>query len=329
MKSTIVSLVVLGLIVGAKASFAASSPDGSGTWKESSYTNSYGTRAYALYVPKQVDGSHAVPLLVMLHGCGESASVFAQLTRMNTLADQRGFVVLYPQEDRASNSSLCWNWFSPDNFTRGGGELGIIMGMVDEVRKSIPIDSSRIGVAGFSAGAGLVSDLLACYSDVFSSAVVHSGLEYKAAATLNEAYPAMFVGPTHDLKPTALEAARCTGAGAKIARLLVIQGKNDTTVNPKNADRVVEQFSLVNDLLDDGQENGSQSSTALHSGQGQVPNGHSYQVSTYGGGGAEHIRKVVVDGMSHAWSGGTQGISFSDSQGPSASQMTVDLLFGQ
>lgn len=324
MKSLLCVLIASVALTG--SAFGAS-PDGSGSWIQRTFKNSYGQRNYYVYVPQGIRRGMPAPLMVMLHGCGQTAEVFAKSTRMNSLADQMGFVVLYPEEDKASNSSNCWNWFLRDNAVRGGGELGIVTGMVDEVRKNIAINPTHIGVAGFSAGAALTSNLIACHSDLFSVAVIDAGLEYKAASDIREAYVAMTQTPKHDLVATALEGAQCTGAGARMAKLLVIQGAADQVVNPKNASRVIEQFSIMNDLLDDGQRNGSQSSAVIKSEPGQVPGGRAYQVISYGGNGHEQIREVIVDGMPHAWSGGADGITFSDPTSPSASQMAAQLLF--
>jgi poly(hydroxyalkanoate) depolymerase family esterase len=326
--ATSVALLGMGLVATTNTAFASNTaPDGTGSWTQSIYKNSYGQRAYSVYVPKSLPKNHPVPLMVMLHGCSQSADVFAKSTRMNTYADQHGFVVLYPEQDSSSNSSRCWNWYLPDNFVRGGGELGIIVGMVDEVRKSVSIDPTRIGVAGLSAGAALTSNLIACHSDLFSVGVIDAGLEYKAASSMTEAFMAMSQSPSHDIKATAQDAARCAGSKAKIVNLLVVHGMSDTTVSPKNAARIIEQFSLVNDLLDDGQANGSQTTSAIHSETGQVQNGgRTYRVSTFGGNGKEHIREVLVDGMTHAWSGGASGGSFTDPAGPSSTDMAVQLL---
>lgn len=304
-------------------------PDGSGSWAQSVYKNSYGQRTYYVYLPKQVSAGKPLPLFVMLHGCTQGAADFAKATRMNELADQRGFVVLYPEEDSASNTLRCWNWFSPENTVRGGGELGIITGMVGDVAKNVRIDPTRIFAAGFSAGAGLVSNLMACHSDLFAAGAIHSGLEYKAATSMGDAWPAMSVGPSHDVNSTAVDAARCVGASSKIRTLVVFNGKSDTTVNPKNSDRIVQQFTLVNDLVDDGSQNGSQNLNVIYSERGQVSGGYGYDITGYGGGTAEHIRRYSIDGMAHAWSGGPQGASFTDPKGPNASQIIVDLFLGK
>jgi poly(3-hydroxybutyrate) depolymerase len=57
-----------------------------------------------------------LPLMVMLHGCGQDAKTFAASTRMNVVAARERFLVLYPEQDRLSNANGCWNWFE----TRSG-----------------------------------------------------------------------------------------------------------------------------------------------------------------------------------------------------------------
>lgn len=336
--SVLLNSLVITILVGWSISLQAhafepiavgNAHDGTGSWTQAVYKNSYGQRTYYVYLPKQAGRGQPLPLFVMLHGCAQGAADFAKATRMNTLADRRGFAVLYPEEDSASNTLRCWNWFAPENATRGGGELGIITGMVGEVAKSVRIDSSRIFVAGFSAGGGLATNLMACHSDLFAAGAIHSGLEYKAATSMADAWSAMSAGPSHDVQSTVADAARCVGATSRIRTLVVFQGKSDATVNPKNADRIVEQFSLVNDLVDDGRQNGSQNLNVIASERGQVPGGDAYELFGYGGGTAEHIRKYVVDGMGHAWSGGAQGASFTDPKGPNASQIIIDLFLGK
>src|SRR5882762_6757187 len=75
-------------------------------------------RDYFLYVPTTVTRRERVPLLLMLHGCGQDARTFAEGTRMNELADQHGFIVLYPQQSLRANPLRCWNWF--ESRTRDG-----------------------------------------------------------------------------------------------------------------------------------------------------------------------------------------------------------------
>ena len=92
----------------------------------------HGSHRYRLYRPPEVRFGERLPLLVMLHGCGQDAKSFAQSTRMNRIAARERFLVLYPEQDRLANAQGCWNWFD----TRSGrayGEAELIMRAIDQV----------------------------------------------------------------------------------------------------------------------------------------------------------------------------------------------------
>jgi len=105
---------------------------------------------------------------------------------MNQLADQYKFIVVYPQQMNIYNQNLCWNWYESSNQVRGQGEPASIDGIVQAIEQNVSqwtIDTHRVYVAGFSAGAALAVILGAVYPDVFAAIGVHSGLEYQAATS--------------------------------------------------------------------------------------------------------------------------------------------------
>ncbi|MDP3169802.1 MAG: PHB depolymerase family esterase, partial [Polaromonas sp.] len=65
---------------------------------------------YWLYLPPDA-GTGPLPLVVMLHGCQQTATDFAQSTRMNELAARKGFAVLYPQQSAGTDAHRCWHWY--------------------------------------------------------------------------------------------------------------------------------------------------------------------------------------------------------------------------
>src|SRR5690606_803341 len=89
-------------------------------------------------------------IVVMLHGCTQSADDFAAGTQMNRLADEHGFVVVYPEQDAQANASKCWNWFKPQDQQRGQGEPSLIAGIAAEVTQQQGADARRVFVAGLS-----------------------------------------------------------------------------------------------------------------------------------------------------------------------------------
>ena len=153
------------------------------------------SRDYRLYVPRGYVKGKPMPLVVMLHGCKQDPESFAAGTRMNRLADEYGFLVLYPRQSVLANGYSCWNWFDPSTQTRGG-EAAIVMAMVDDVRARYSVDAERIYVAGISAGGAFAAILASCYADVFAAAAVHSGFPYGVAdnpiaglRVMEKAYP--------------------------------------------------------------------------------------------------------------------------------------------
>lgn len=126
------------------------------------------------YVPE--NAAPGAPLVVVLHGCTQSAAAYDEGSGWSRLADQHGFVLLYPEQQRANNPNLCFNWFSPDDTTRGRGEVLSIREMVTAVRARHGTDPRRVFVTGLSAGGAMAAAMLATYPDVFAGGAVIAGL---------------------------------------------------------------------------------------------------------------------------------------------------------
>ena len=130
-----------------------------------------GSSQYFVYTPTIYHVGTAVPLFVMLHGCTQTAADFAAGTRMNQLAEQYGFIVVYPQQTHTSNRNVCWNWFKSPHQLRNGGEPASVAGIVQAIREHTlqwTIDSRRIYAIGASAGAAMAVILGATYPDIFA-----------------------------------------------------------------------------------------------------------------------------------------------------------------
>src|SRR5260370_2139732 len=180
----------------------------SGTWQQFTYNGPAGSRPYFVYTPANYHAGTAVPLVVMLHGCTQNPSVFAAGTQMDALADQKQFIVVYPQQTSPYNASDCWNWFEPADQARGSGEPAIIAGITRTVEGSTAawtINTHRVYVAGLSAGAAMSVIMGATYPDIFAAIGVHSGLEYKAPTTAHTPFLAQLhprPNPIHHGTPT-------------------------------------------------------------------------------------------------------------------------------
>jgi poly(hydroxyalkanoate) depolymerase family esterase len=198
-------------------------------------------RPYMVYTPTHYRVGTAVPLLVMLHGCIQTAEDFATGTQMNQLAEQYGFIVVYPQQTRKENRNGCWNWFTPSNQTRDQGEPASIAGVVQAIVEQTShwtIDPNRIYIAGVSAGAAMAGILAATYPDLFAAVGMHSGVEYQAATNLIHGVRAMRRGGP-DPVLQGQRAHEAMGSFGRRVPTIVFHGTRDDTVSSVNGDQTV------------------------------------------------------------------------------------------
>ena len=293
-----------------------------GRWIEGSYAESnsrvffflpQSRRTYHLYLSRRYSANRLAPLVVMLHGCKQDAATFASGTRMNELADQEGFAVLYPEQKRMANAHRCWNWFD-SSAQRGAGEAALIAGMVREVLDTHAIDASRIYIAGLSAGGAMTTIMASCYGSLFAACAIHSGLMYGAAESVSQASRAM----KHSSRASVNETVRQASShdGFDFVPALVIHGTADSVVNPGNADQVVEQFIAM------AARAGVNGAPVAEFATSKAAGGRrGFEIREYRSGDTLLLRKVLVQGLDHAWSGGNGAHPFNDPFGPDASRM--------
>lgn len=195
------------------------------------------------YVPEALADN--APLVVVLHGCTQSAGGYDLGSGWSQMADRFGFALLFPEQQRANNPNLCFNWFSPEDIARGSGEALSIRQMVDTVVHKHLIDTSRIFVTGLSAGGAMTSVMLATYPEVFAGGAIIAGLPFGCAQTMPQAFDRM---RGHQIPDRAELAALVRGASihsGKWPTVSVWHGTADSTVNAANAAAVTEQFCAL------------------------------------------------------------------------------------
>lgn len=262
-----------------------------GRFVAGTFRNAAGQRHYKLYAP----AASGKPLLVvMLHGCAQDPDDFAAGTRMNLLAEEFGFVVLYPAQSRRANHGRCWNWFEALHQRRGEGEPSLIAGMTRKIVRS-GLDARRVYVAGLSAGGAMAAVMAAEYPDLYAAVGIHSGLPHRIAHDLPTAIAAMNGSRSglHDL----------VRADAKLSvPMIAFHGDLDNTVHPSNSGFADVSGARVSE------ERGTQ-------------NGRSYTRTVHlDSSGRPAAEQWLVHGTAHAWSGGDPRGSFTDPHGPDASR---------
>jgi poly(hydroxyalkanoate) depolymerase family esterase len=286
------------------------------------------SRSYAVYTPAGLRPGTAVPLIVVLHGCNQSAEDAALGTGVNALADRAGFVAVYPEQSAQANPKRCWNRFDPRHQVRGSGEPAAIARITEGIlnRHDGPtLDRNRVHVMGLSAGGAMAGILGATYPDLYASVGIHSAPQYRAARGAVTALLAMRNGgPGAERQGHLAHAAM--GTRARVVPVIVFQGEADRTVWARNGDRVVRQW-LTTSRLADGDAPGLNFARPHASHAGRAPGGLSYSVRSWNdGAGRPVVQYWTISGLGHAWSGGTGAGSYTDPRGPSATEAMCDFF---
>ena len=211
----------------------------------------FGTNPGALkmfaFVPEHL--ARAPALVVVLHGCGQTAAGYDIGAGWSTLAKRYGFALLMPEQQASNNANTCFNWFNPGHVARGHGEAASIRQMIARMVAEHKIDARRIYVTGLSAGGAMTSVMLATYPDVFAGGAVIAGLPFGIASNVREALNGMMQSsprPADELGDLVRKASKHKGPWPKLS---VWHGSADRTVNPANADEIVKQWLDVHGLL--------------------------------------------------------------------------------
>jgi len=278
-------------------------PKVEGDWIAGVSMGAAGARRFRLYRPPGMARGEKLPLLVMLHGCGQDANAFANGTRMNRLARQQRFLVLYPEQDRIANAQGCWNWWE----TRNGharAEMALILKAIDQACLLHGADRERIAVAGLSAGASMAA-LLATHEPArFKAVIMHSGIPPGAASSATTAVQAM-----RGRRGAAAAVAIAAEHATSWPPLMVIHGGRDNVVAASNGRAAIGLWA--------------DASQAQAGERRSVQRGKRYpmQVTDFARGRTVVATFVEIGDLAHAWSGGAKGERYSDAMGPDASRL--------
>ena len=198
------------------------------------------------YLPPQ----HAAnpPLVVVLHGCTQTAAGYDYGAGWSTLADRYGFALLLPEQQRSNNSNGCFNWFVPDDSRRGRGEALSIRQMIETFVMDKKIDRDRVFITGLSAGGAMTSVMLACYPEVFAGGAIIAGLPYGAASNVQQAFESMFQSPSRSAREWGDLVRAAAPYGGPWPRISVWHGTTDKIVVPSNAGEILKQWTDVHGL---------------------------------------------------------------------------------
>ncbi|KWA30842.1 PHB depolymerase family esterase [Burkholderia territorii] len=263
--------------------------------------------AYALYLPATSASSEGMPVVVMLHGCKQTAESFAAGTRICRIAERAGFAVLFPEQAKTAHSHRCWNWHGDASQS----EAPAVASLIDELVQARGFDRDRIYLAGMSAGAGLAARLAIESPGLFAAVGLHSGPAIAPPLSTMAAMSLMRRGLRDDpigVVDTCVDVRAYPGMPA-----LVVHGGLDSVVAEQNARQLGIAFARINRLVDEQGE--------LRVGEQHTYTQDDVDYTDYLRGGRLIVRVCIVRRLAHAWSGGDPHEAFHSATGPDATAM--------
>ncbi|MDY7083884.1 MAG: PHB depolymerase family esterase [Actinomycetota bacterium] len=198
-----------------------------------------------LYVPDRLAANPG--LLVAVHYCTGTGPAFYSGTEFASLADQYGFIVIYPS---ATRSGQCFDVSTPGALRHdGNSDPAGIVSMVRYVQQRYGTDVNRTFVSGASSGAMMTNVLLGDYPDVFAAGSAFSGVPFGCFATTdgsmwNSACANGQVSRTPQAWGDLVRAAY-PGYTGRRPRMQVMHGTNDTTLRYPNFGEEIKQWTNV------------------------------------------------------------------------------------
>ncbi|MEM6558194.1 MAG: PHB depolymerase family esterase [Myxococcota bacterium] len=195
------------------------------------------------YVPEELP-AHA-PLVVALHGCTQTASDYDDETGWIDLADEFGFAMVFPEQRRGVTFADCFDWYLPTDNQRDIGEPASIFAMVVSMFDRYALDPDRVFITGFSGGAAMSSVMLATYPEVFSAGALIAGIPYDCARSFEEGLACLQDPGDVTGREWTERVLAATDYDGPWPQVTVWQGRDDTTVGPRNARAISKQWRGV------------------------------------------------------------------------------------
>ncbi|HEX3706605.1 MAG TPA: PHB depolymerase family esterase [Mycobacteriales bacterium] len=281
-------------------------------------TNFKGDRyPYRLYTPSSYRSGHSAPLVVVAHGCQTTAEQEEKLALFDQLADREGFVVLYPEDDALSQAlpgpvKQCFKFFYPQVYFRGFADTAAIAQMTRTVMSRRDIDRQRVYMVGVSGGGLVTSASAGAYPDLYAAVGIVESAGYADGFCLG-------TGTGVPAVASAQLAYTAMGPRARVVPLFVIGSTGDLAFPAACEEKALQQGLRTDNLVISGGQTGPISLTPAAVRHEKVPGGRTYTVSTFHDPkGCLIGQQTIIDGMPHAWPGGTDDPAYRGYTDPTA-----------
>ena len=198
MRLCTVGMLFVSAALAAAACGSTTEPGYGGGDFATSLTSSGRVRTYRIHVPPTITPEQVVPLVIVLHGAGQDANDIRVLSGFDTVADERGVLVVYL--DKAKDNTPTWTYYGFPG-SNGFDDVQFVVDVIDAMAATFTIDRDRVYAAGFSNG-GLFTLQLGCQLRgrlaAVASVAASLSLVTRQLCTSETVIPAVFVHGTAD-----------------------------------------------------------------------------------------------------------------------------------
>jgi poly(hydroxyalkanoate) depolymerase family esterase len=210
-----------------------------------SFGSNPGNLSLFVHAPSPFKDSTQYPLVIVLHGCNQNASIISEESGWNTLADRYGFIVAYPQQSMLNNAQRCFNWFLKSDNSIDQGEMLSLHEMIKYCTKNYPIKTSSVFIYGLSAGAFMSVAYMANYPEDIQAGVSCAGGPFGAANSISEVMRLAGKPMDHSQNEWLSILHQKAGMHARYPKLIILQGSKDQVVHPQYAIELMEQWTAL------------------------------------------------------------------------------------
>lgn len=284
--------LLLGIAIINLMATAGRAGDDQKTFKKQPYPGSL-DREYIVHVPDNIDRlPKPVPLVVVLHGCKQDHKTIQHDTNFDAVADQEGFITLYPYITDTSRQNACWGWWMNEEIHKPKGEVEDLCLLIKEVQGAYPINKERTHITGVSAGGGMAVDVMMAHPELIASGATTAGLPYSETASAVSfvcSNPGSF--KTVDQLVSEMDAEM--GSGKKFIPIYIVHSSADCMLKIKSSENIRDAWGKAFEI-DTTHPVASESGETL---------GTPWTHATYGDQG-KRIETLFLDKLPHGWYGG-------------------------